>query len=221
MEDNKLKVEGLGVNTVPSVEGMNKTVNVTETPTVAPAQAAPKIDVTAAPTVSTAAPATKIDPSAIPTATTTGSSSNFDYKTILFIAGGVFALIAVIILIYSSVGGKKLTCTKSEEMLGTKTETKIFIKYDVDKKIKSYRVEVKEDYTNSSMYGDEPDSYFDNKLKEATKYIESNNLKTKREGKVLTYSYDFNNEGLQSYSYTKYEDLKAQLEKMSYTCSEK
>ena len=119
MGENKetLKVEGLGVNTVPAVEGMNNKIDVTSTPTVASKPEAQKLDVTASPTVSQA-PAAKIDPSAIPTSSTAGQSSDKDITKIIFIVIGAFIALSVLIIIITSVTGKKLVCTYNYDYMG-------------------------------------------------------------------------------------------------------
>jgi hypothetical protein len=237
MEEKKeLKVEGLGENTVPKVEGMNtditsvptptpkpveQKIDVTATPTVAPAQPVQKIDVTAAPTVSQTQTQAKIDPSATPTATGAGKPSGTDYSLILKIAAGVFAFAAVVIIIVSIFGGKKLVCTETDEFLGAKTETKYTIKFDGDDKVKSIKMEVKEDYSNSSIYGSEDDSYFDKKLEEETKNLKADNLKFRREGKVLYITYEYNDEKLKSYTSTSYDSMKKMMETTGATCSNK
>ena len=235
--ENGLKVEGLGENNVPKVEGMNN-VDVTSTPTIAPQPVEQKIDVTAAPTVApaktvervdvTAAPTVsqpkadaKFDPSAIPTATGAGQPSGKDYSLFIKIGVGAFILIAVIIVLVSMFGGKKLVCTESEEFLGAKTETKYILKFDGDDKVKSIRMEIKEDYTDSSIYGDEEDSYFDKKLEDEIKNLQADNLKYRREGKVLYITYDYNNEKLKYYTSSSYDSMKKMMETAGATCSNK
>ena len=237
-EKKELKVEGLGVNTVPKVEGMNNStdvtsvptptpqpveqkVDVTATPSVAPVKETPKVDVTAAPTVNQPKAEAKFDPSAIPTSTGAGQSSGKDYSLYLKIAGGVFALAAVIIILISIFGGKKLICTETDEFLGAKTETKTTIKFNGDDKVKTIRVEIKEDYTDSSLYSDESDSYFDKKLEEEIKNLKADNLKYKRDGKVLYISYDYNDEKLKYYDTTTYDNMKKMMETAGATCSNK
>ena len=235
---SELKVEGLGENTVPAVEGLNNgKVDVTSVPTPTPAPVEQKIDVTATPTVKpapvqatfdpTSAPTVsnkvdaKFDPTAMPTASGAGAPSGKDYSLYIKIGIGVFCAIALIIIIVTAFGGKKLVCTESDEFLGAKTETKTTIKFDGDDKVKSVRVELKEDYSNSSLYSEKSDEYLDNMLKEQTKNLKAENLKYKREGKVFYITYDYNDEYLKYYTSTSYDSMKTMLENSGATCSNK
>lgn len=219
MGENKetLKVEGLGVNTVPAVEGMNNKIDVTSTPTVASKPEAQKLDVTASPTVSQA-PAAKIDPSAIPTSSTAGQSSDKDITKIIFIVIGAFIALSVLIIIITSVTGKKLVCTYNYDYMGEKRETTITVKFNGDDKVKYIKEESKRDLTNSNMHNDKSDEELDNMLKNEVKDLKGDKIKYKRDGKVLSYSYEYNSDKLKSYSSFKYEDMKKSLESSSFSC---
>ena len=238
MSEN-LKVEGLGENNVPAVKGLSeeKKVDVTSVPTPTPSPVEQKIDVTATPTVRpvveqpkfdptsqpvvTAKSNATFDPTAMPVSTGVGNAPSKDYSLYIKIGVGVFALIALIIILVSAFGGKKLVCTETEEFLGAKTETKTIVKFDGDDKVKSVRLEIKQDYTDSSLYSSKNDEYLDKMLEEQTKNLKAENLKYRREGKVFYITYDYNDEYLKYYSSTSYDSMKSMLESSGATCSNK
>jgi hypothetical protein len=153
-EKTPLTVEGLGEKTVPDVKGMNNAsaeeakVDVTSMPTVSEPAPVERVDVTSTPTVSAPKEPETFDPTSMPSANS-APSKPIDYKKIGMIAGGAFAGIALLILIISLVGGKKIVCTYDKESNGVKTSRTITYKFDGDGKLKAILMEGKEDYSKA------------------------------------------------------------------------
>ena len=131
---------------------------------------------------------------------------------IIKIAGGVFLLIVLIILI-SSNSTKTVTCTQKKEILGVKTSIKSKAKFKHDK-MRSLKYEMIEDYS-----GDK-DIKKEDIEKEAKQYQTRyenryDNLEIETKGKKLIVRYSAKGDSLSAASKDSY---KSTQENLGFTC---
>lgn len=202
-EKTPLTVEGLGEKTVPDVKGMNNAsaeeakVDVTAMPTVSEPAPVEKVDVTSTPTVSAPKEPETFDPTSMPSASN-APSKPIDYKKIGIIAGGAFAGIALLILIISLVGGKKVVCKEEQELLGAKIKGNYTFKFNNDGELKGGKVVMEYDYSNYKEFKQED---FDKEYEEYKKKCEDekNDCKVKKSGKKLTITGNMSEEDVKKY----------------------
>ena len=230
-EEKKLEVEGLGENHVPEVKGLNEEETVEEpvveetAPTIDPGQMPPTKEETTPAfdplSVPTSGEGTAFDPSATPVATGGNNDLKQKLPVILGIAGGVILIIAIIIIVLNSVGGKKLKCTKEESKSGydMKTIMEVKMKGNTPEYIKAT---VEEDFAKDSTVSESDiDSYLNIINNSSSNQYEG--FKIERKGKIIYISYTLEGDKLKSelgsdFTKKSIDEVQKTMEDQGYKC---
>ena len=230
-EEKKLEVEGLGENHVPEVKGLNEEETVEEpvvdetAPTIDPGQMPPTKEETTPAfdplSVPTSGEGTAFDPSTTPVATGGNNDLKQKLPVILGIAGGVILIIAIIIIVLNSVGGKKLKCTKEESKSGydMKTIMEVKMKGNTPEYIKAT---VEEDFAKDSTVSESDiDSYLNIINNSSSNQYEG--FKIERKGKIIYISYTLEGDKLKSelgsdFTKKSIDEVKKTMEDQGYKC---
>ena len=230
-EEKKLEVEGLGENHVPEVKGLNEEETVEEpvveetAPTIDPGQMPPTKEETTPAfdplSVPTSGEGTAFDPSATPVATGGNNDLKQKLPVILGIAGGVILIIAIIIIVLNSVGGKKLKCTKEESKSGydMKTIMEVKMKGNTPEYIKAT---VEEEFAKDSTVSESDiDSYLNIINNSSSNQYEG--FKIERKGKIIYISYTLEGDKLKSelgsdFTKKSIDEVKKTMEDQGYKC---